>query len=123
VNPTSHRTTTRCVSRRSATLLVVVVAFAFAVAVTALLLLGGCGSGASGKTVRVPDVTGLDWAEAQTVLAGAKLRPVIDAQQIPRVKALTVVSQKPAAKTEVPEGTLVTLVVASGGSAPATKTP
>jgi beta-lactam-binding protein with PASTA domain len=96
-----------------------------AVLVAALLMLTACsgGGGATAKSIMVPDVTGMDWAEAQTVLSGAKLSPVIDARQVPGAKALTVISQKPAPRTFVAEGARVTLVIVSGGSVPATKAP
>jgi beta-lactam-binding protein with PASTA domain len=94
-----------------------VMALVLVLAMSVALPLAGCKGGSqSGAIVRVPDVTGLDWAEAQVVLAGAKLKPVIDARQIPGKKALTVMSQSPAAKTQVPEGSRVTLVVVSGGT-------
>jgi beta-lactam-binding protein with PASTA domain len=117
VTPTSRSPRLADLTRIVATVLV-------AVAVGSLLLLTACSGagGSSSKTVRVPDVTGMDWAEAQTLLSGAKLSPVIDARKVPGAKALTVISQKPAPRTDVPEGTRITLVIVSG-STPATKAP
>jgi beta-lactam-binding protein with PASTA domain len=106
----------RGASRRAAIAAVVVLA------VVSALVLTGCSGSAPAKTVRVPDVTGMDWAEAQVLLSGAKLVPIIDARKVPGAKALTVVSQKPAPRTDVPEGTHITLVIVSG-STPATKAP
>ncbi len=67
-----------------------------------------------GPEVEVPDVTGKTVAEAQNILAQAKLGYTIDEEYNIKVAPGTVVSQNPGAKRMVKEGRKITLVVSKG---------
>lgn len=67
-----------------------------------------------GPEVAVPDVTGKTVAEAQNILAQAKLGYTIDEEYNTKVAPGTVVSQNPGAKRMVKEGRKITLVVSKG---------
>lgn len=105
-------------SNRNAAIAVTVLVVVLA-ALAAFFLWKVLSDGSSAETVTVPDVVGVDQAEATARLQGAGLKVALDPQPNKDVAAGRVVSQNPGANEKVDKGKTVTIVV-STGAAPVT---
>ncbi len=94
----------------------VIAAALFLVLVVVGVGLVACSSVTPKATMKVPGVTGLNYAEAQRVLSDAGFHVLVDQQTAPGQKALSVLKQTPAEGTEAKKGSDVTITVA--GPAP-----